>query len=59
LKHTALACRTNQVEPDFVKIHREFFSRGLLADFIAQHSDVAAKWSRADRILGFAAPESK
>ena len=54
-----LACGVDQVEPDLVKIQFDFVRGGLFADFIAKHSDVAAEWSRADRVLGFAAPESK
>ena len=59
LNRTVLARRADQVKPDFVKIDGEFVGRRLLADFIAEHSDVAAEWSRADGVLGFAAPESK
>ena len=59
-KNRAMLARGgDQVEPDFVKIQFDFVGRGLLADFIAKHSNVAAEWSRADRVLGLAAPESQ
>ncbi len=54
-----LARGADQVESDLVKVQFYFIGRGLLADFIAQHSDVAAEWSRAERVFGLAAPESE
>ena len=55
MNHATLNRGANQVESDFVKIHGELFRLGFAADFVAQHSDVAAEWRRPDCIVGLAA----
>src|ERR1700687_844903 len=54
-----LAGGGDDIESDFVQVGGQFLGLGILADCVAEHPDIAAEGSRADRVFSLAAAEAK